>query len=47
MRYVHLGLSDTADKPLDLRGSWVDVDVDGNFQDPDSGAGILYRFDPE
>ncbi len=47
VRYVHLGLSDAADKPVDLRGSWVDVDVEGNFQDPDSGAGILYRFDPE
>lgn len=46
VRYVHLGLTD-ADKPVDLRGSWVDVEVEGNFQDPDSGAGILYRFDPE
>jgi len=46
VRYVQLGLSE-GDKPLDLSVSSVDVDVDGTFEDNDSGAGVLYRFDPE
>lgn len=46
VRYVHLGLSE-GDKPLDLSVSSVDVDVDGTFEDKDSGAGVLYRFDPD
>jgi hypothetical protein len=46
IRYVHLSLSDSG-KPLELSVSSVDVDVEGTFEDEDSGAGVLYRFDPE
>lgn len=45
VRYVHVGLSEDG-KPRELSSSSVDVDVDGSFEDPDSGGGILYRFDP-
>lgn len=46
VRYVHVGLSQD-EKPLELSSSSIDVDVDGSFEDRDSGGGILYRFDPE
>ncbi len=46
IRYVHFKLTKD-DKPINLSDASVDVDVDGSFVEPDSGAGILYGYDPE